>query len=309
VIHHHTTFSNLKIALILNLSFALIEVVGGLWTNSLAILADAIHDFGDATALGLALFFEYLAARNANRKYTYGYRRLSLASALLTGIFLIGASTIVIFKAIERLSSGQPDLPYLPGMLGFAVLGVGVNGYAAWRLMRGQTLNEKVVSWHLIEDVFGWIAVLVGTLGMMIFKIPQIDPVISLAFAAFMIWNVARQLIKTARLFLQATPEDINMDAIRKDILSLEGVEKIHDLHLWSLDGASHVLTAHIVVAQGTSPQACIEIKRQVRAHLDKGGSIHATIEIEWADETCTLVSPQCHLDDDKRPHSHNTNK
>lgn len=157
---------------------------------------------------------------------------------------------------------------------------------------------DLVVSWHLIEDVFGWIAVLIGTLGMMIFKIPQIDPVISLGFAAFMIWNVARQLIKTTRLFLQATPDNINMETIRKDILSIEGVEKIHDVHLWSLDGASHVLTAHIVVAQGTTPQSCIDIKRQVRAHLDKGGSIHATIEIEWADEPCSLVSPQCHLED-----------
>ena len=291
--HHHSTVKNLRVALLLNLSFALVELVGGLWTGSLAIVADAIHDFGDASALGLAILLEVLAARRATRHFTYGYRRLSLLSAAVTAIFLLSGSLFVAVKSIERLQN--PQLPHLPGMLGFAVLGVVVNGYAAWRLSRGRTLNERVVSWHLVEDVLGWVAVLVGSVAMMIFKVPHIDPILSLAFSAFIIWSVSRQFVKTLRLFMQGMPDDLDQETLKKDLLSLKEVKKIHDMHVWSLDGVSHVLTVHVVVEKSLGVADCIDLKRIIRERLQAFGKIHATIEIEWLDEVCSLEGQNCH--------------
>jgi cobalt-zinc-cadmium efflux system protein len=293
--HHHSTIKNLQLALILNLSFALIELLGGIWTGSLAIVADAIHDFGDASALGLAIIFEYLATRRATRTFTYGYRRLSLVSAAVTALFLLGGSVYLITRSLERLEN--PQLPYLPGMLGLACLGVIVNGYAAWRLMRGQSLNEKVVSWHLMEDVFGWIAVLVGTLVMMVTKVSQIDAYLSLAFSIFIIWSVSKQFFKTLRLFMQGTPADFDQKKMSLELLKIPNTKKIHDIHLWSLDGVSHVLTLHVVVDPGLGVKECMELKKNIRQCLAGFGNIHATIEIEWMDETCTLENQNCHED------------
>jgi cobalt-zinc-cadmium efflux system protein len=163
--------------------------------------------------------------------------------------------------------------------------------------MGGKTLNERVVSWHLIEDVLGWVAVLVGTLVMMVFKIPQVDPLLSIAFSFFMIWNVAKQLFKTLRLFLQATPEDIDLKSLGNELLKLSGVKKVHDIHVWSLDGMTHVLTVHVVVAADLPIKDCVGLKRQIRERLGQLGSIHATIEVEWDDETCSLQGHACHQD------------
>lgn len=286
--HHHSKTANLKVALFLNLGFSILEFAGGIWTGSVAIMSDAIHDMGDALSLALALIFERLASKGSTSRFSYGYRRLSLLSALLTGAFLIVGSALVMTRAIPRLMN--PVMPDLNGMLGFAVLGIAVNGYAAWRVMRGATMNERLVSWHLIEDVLGWVTVLVGTVVMKFWDVPILDPILSLLFSMFIVWNVIRSLAATVRLFLQASPTDIDIKALRAEIAQVPGVLSSHDAHLWSLDGESHVLTLHLVVAESATIEQMESIKTAVRGLAAQRGKIHATIEIESERTDCAAV-------------------
>ncbi|MEN9836204.1 MAG: hypothetical protein RL011_2397 [Pseudomonadota bacterium] len=290
--HDHRAVSNLKVALFLNLGFALVEIVGGIWTGSVAILSDAVHDLGDAMALGSAYVFERIAGRQPSSTYSYGYRRLSLLSAVFTAAFLLVGSAFVLAEAIPRLMA--PTMPKLPGMLGFAVLGVAVNGYAAWRLVRGGgTMNERVISWHLIEDVLGWLTVLIGTVVMMVVDLPIIDPILSIIFSLFIVYNVMRSLGATIRLFLQAVPRDIDLEGLRRDITGIEAVESTHDFHLWSLDGERHVLTVHVVVEQDLPLSVLETVKKEIRQTVAKHGNIHVTVELEPKSGTC---ENNCHI-------------
>lgn len=286
--HHHHAASNIKLALILNFSFSLIEVAGGIWTGSVAILSDAVHDFGDSLALGLAYVMERLSGKRSNARFSYGYRRMSLLSALITCGFLIAAATFVLIQAIPRLAN--PVMPNLNGMLGLALLGIAVNGYAAWRLHSGNTMNEKVVSWHLIEDVIGWVAVLIGAVVMRFVDAPIIDPLLSIGFTLFILYRVLLSLKATLGLFLQATPDGVDLDALRREVAALPGVRGSHDTHLWSLDGESHVLTLHVVVEGSLTVTDSQRVKADVRALVEKRGKIHATIEIESENEDCAAV-------------------
>lgn len=285
VLHHHSSVKNIKIAFFLNFGFAILEIFGGLWTGSVAILADAVHDLGDAMALALAWFFEKMSTKKSTLKFSYGYRRLSLLSAVITSSILVVGSALVLAHTIPRLIN--PVTPKLEGMLLFAVLGIGVNGYAAWRLIKGSSLNEKVVSWHLIEDVFGWVTVFIGTLVMMFFDLPVIDPLLSIFFTLYILWNVIKNLKVITNLFLQAVPEDIDLSSLRSNIAAIKGVLGTHDAHLWSLDGKSHVLTVHVVVGSNINLADTADIKNQVRQLTKMAGNIHVTIEIERQDEEC----------------------
>lgn len=256
--------------------------------GSVAILSDAIHDMGDALALGLALFFEKVATKDSNSRFSYGYRRMSLLSALFTCIFLVGGSVLVLSQAIPKLSN--PTTPNLNGMLGFAFLGIAVNGFAAFKMLRGKTMSERAVFWHLLEDVLGWVAILVGTIVMMIWDLPIIDPILCLLVSGVIFWRVAKTLYETLRLFLQATPEGIDLLALRKDIEALDGVRGTHDAHLWSLDGESHVLTLHVVVAEGIDMIASERIKSGIRRLTSAKGKIHLTVEVESESTVCAAI-------------------
>jgi cobalt-zinc-cadmium efflux system protein len=276
------------VALALNLGFSLIELLGGLWTGSVAILSDAVHDFGDSLSLGLAYVMERMAKKRSDATYSYGYRRISLLSALITSTLLLAASTAVLVRAIPRLM--EPVMPRLDGMIGFALLGITINGYAAFRLQRGATMNERVVSWHLVEDVLGWVAVLVGAVVMSFVDAPIIDPILSIGFTLFIFVGVFRSLRATLRLFLQAIPEGVDLPALRKEVAALPGVRGTHDAHFWSLDGESHVLTIHVVVQDGSSQKATEDIKARIRQLAARHGKIHATIEIESETESCPVL-------------------
>jgi cobalt-zinc-cadmium efflux system protein len=283
--HHHSSVKNIKIAFLLNFGFAIVEIFGGLWTGSVAILADAVHDLGDAMALAMAWFFEKISVKKPTSKYSYGYRRLSLLSAILTCSILMVGAAIVIAQAVPRLIN--PVTPKLEGMLFFAALGIAVNGFAAWKLIRGTSINEKVVSWHLIEDVFGWVTVLIGTLVMMVFDLPIIDPLLSIFFTLYILWNVLKNMKKITSLFLQAVPEGVDLKELRQQIKNIKGVIDTHDAHLWSLDGESHVLTVHVVVVADTGLDEAMIIKSRIRDIMSAAGNIHVTIEIERQDEQC----------------------
>jgi 16S rRNA G966 N2-methylase RsmD len=150
---------NLRIAFFLNLGFSVLEFFGGILVNSIAIVSDAIHDLGDSISLGTAWYLDKKSRQDPDKKYSFGYRRFSLLGALINSVVLIAGSVYVIYEAVGRLI--HPQHSDAGGMLVFAIIGILVNGYAAWKMSSGKTLNEKVVSWHLLEDLLGWVAVMI----------------------------------------------------------------------------------------------------------------------------------------------------
>lgn len=285
--HSHAASGNIRLAFLLNLGFAVLEIFGGLYTNSLAILSDAFHDFGDALSLGMAWFLERYSHRGEDRVYTYGYRRFSLLSALLTTLVLVSGSIYILAEAIPRLI--EPQHSDAPGMALLAVVGIGINGLAALRLKREESMNARVISWHLIEDVLGWVAVLAVSLVMLVADIHILDPILSILIAGYVLYNVLRNLRKTVNLFLQAVPEQMDLAALRSRVEALPGVLATHHMHAWSLEGESHVLTLHVMVAEDASREAVIELRSRIRELLQGLNLAHTTIEIEYGPDDCMM--------------------
>ena len=286
--HHHApeegSEKRIALAFFLNLIFSIIEFIGGMLTQSTAIMADAVHDLGDSLSIGTAWILQRLGKKSPDYTFTYGYRRLSLFGAALNGLILIAGSGWVLYEAFSRLQ--DPIMPVTEGMFLLAILGVCVNGYAAYRLSKGQTLNERVLNWHLIEDVLGWVAVLILSIILHFFHWPILDPLLSIAFTSFILVNVVRMLWSTGKLFFQAVPDTRLLHSIRQALLALPDTQAVHHLHLWSLDGEKHVLTAHVVV-QGETISDYQNIKSNLKVALEQFNLFHTTIEIELSQEDC----------------------
>jgi cobalt-zinc-cadmium efflux system protein len=291
--HHHAkhekstqAMGRFSGAFFLNVIFALIELIGGVMTNSMAVLSDAFHDLGDAMAIAVAWYLERKSMRGASDQFSYGYRRLSVASALVTGIILLLGSVFVLVKAVPRLIA--PETPHLQGMLGLAVLGLSVNGFAAWRVSKGSSLSERMILWHLLEDVMGWMVILIGAIVMMIYPIPILDPIMAIVVALWVLWNVFGNLKETMRVFLQGVPGDVDLARMEARLKSLEHVDSLHHMHLWTMDGESHILTAHILVKPQTAISDLQSLKAKVKQLLhDEFHIEEATLEIEWPSEIC----------------------
>lgn len=288
--HHHShhpegSDGRIATAFFLNLAFTIIEFIGGILTNSTAIMADAVHDLGDSLSIGLGWFLARQSRRQATPGYTYGYRRLSLLGALINGVVLVLGSIWVLSETLPRLWA--PQMPHAEGMLGLAILGVLVNGVAAWRLSGGKTLNERVLNWHLLEDVLGWVAVLVVSVVLMFADWPILDPLLSLAFTFFILFNVARTLLLTLRLFMQANPDVEQTARLRESLLAIDHVADLHHLHVWSLDGEHHVMTTHLLLDVPIQPQIQARVKAEVDAVVRRWGFAHTTVELEQLEERC----------------------
>lgn len=282
--HDHGT-ENIVTAFFLNLGFTVIELVGGLLTNSMAILSDAVHDLGDSVALGLAWYFQKFSHKKRDNTYTYGYKRFSLVGALINSVILITGSVLILTETFPRLIHPQQSDP--KGMFILAVIGVAVNGAAMLRLRKGSSLNEKVVSLHMLEDVLGWLAILVGSVVMYFVNVPVLDPVLSVLISVYVLYNVFRNIRELARIILQGTPPAIDPDEIIAVIKEIEPVDNIHDLHLWTVDGTYNVLTIHIVLKSTQSLLQLAELKNKIRQALLEKGIEHITIEFETPDEDC----------------------
>ena len=270
---------NIRTAFLINTFFALIEIAGGLYTNSVAILSDALHDFGDSISLGLAYYFQKKSERDRDEVYTYGYGRFSLAGAFITSVILIVGSVFIITEAVERFRA--PAQPDAKGMVVFAILGILVNGAAMLRLRSGTTLSEKVLSLHFIEDVLGWLAVLIGAVVMVFVEAPWLDPLLSLGVAAFILVNVFRNMRSVMRIVLQAVPRGVSEEQIRKSLMEIRGIKSVAHFHVWTMDGDFNILTMHVMVDGNTTVLATREIRSEIRRRLDHLRIGHATIEIE----------------------------
>ena len=285
--HHygHTEVKNIRAAFFLNLSFTIIELVGGLITNSVAILSDAVHDLGDSFSLGLSWYFQKVAKRPRTKEYTYGYKRFSLLGAVINSVVLLVGSILILTHAIPRLFN--PQHPDVKGMLLLAVLGVIINGMAVLRLRKGSSINERVVSLHLLEDVLGWLAVLIGAGIMYFVDAPFIDPLLSILISLYILYNVYRNIRQSLRIILQGSPSQLDMEEVKRSLLGIGEVQDVHDLHAWSVDGEYNVMTVHLVLRSALQMEKQHRLKLDIRDKLLSMGVQHCTIEFEVADEEC----------------------
>jgi cobalt-zinc-cadmium efflux system protein len=286
--HHHHAAGNIAVAFFLNLGFAIIELIGGFLTNSVAILSDALHDFGDCLSLGTAWYFERKSKQQRSGSFTYGYQRFSLVGALVNAIVLLIGSVFIIRESIERIF--QPQQAEAKGMIALAVLGIGVNLVAMIRLRRGSGINERMVSLHFLEDVLGWVAVLIGAIVMLFVDVPVLDPILSLLIACFVLFNVYRNIRPALAIILQGAPTNIAEEDIRELLMQEPEIAGIHDYHIWTLDGTHHVLTMHVVVKDNVDLKEAEVIKERIKASLKQLDVSHATIEIEFDPQHCNTV-------------------
>lgn len=282
------TEKNILIAFILNLAFSVFEFFGGIFTGSVAILSDAIHDIGDAASIGISYFLEKKSKKQPDEIYTYGYLRHSVIGSVITTLILLFGSVAVVYNAVGRLITPQPI--HYDGMILFAVVGVCVNFCAAFFTREGDSLNQKAVNLHMLEDVLGWAVVLVGAIIMRFTDILWLDPVMSIGVAVFIFVNAIGNLKEAIDLFLEKAPHNIAVEEIKAHIQETEGVLDVHHIHIWSMDGHNHYATMHIV-ARGDHHA----IKEAVREELREHGIGHVTLELEEENEHCHEM--HCHVD------------
>lgn len=293
---HHGATEGIRLAFFLNLFFALLEIAGGLWTNSMAILADALHDLGDSFALGSAWYFERISTRQGDEYFSYGYRRFSLMGALVSIIILVAGSFVILTEAVPRLFFPQPA--HAPGMVAFAVVGILVNGFAALRLRGREGINARIVAWHLLEDVLGWIAILVTGTVLLFRDIPVLDAALSILITLYVLFNVLRGFRTTMNIFLQGTPPGIDLAGIEREVRGLPGVADTHHAHVWTLDGIHHVLTIHAGLQGGRTLEEVACIKDGIRRIVQRHGISHSTVELELEGEVCRMPLGACRRND-----------
>ena len=282
------TEKNILIAFILNLVFSLFEFVGGIFTGSVAIISDAVHDIGDAASIGVSYFMEKKSKKQPDEKYTYGYARYSVIGSVITTLTLLFSSVIVIFNAVNRII--EPTEINYNGMIVFAVIGASVNCGAAFLTRDGRSLNQKAVNLHMLEDALGWIVVLVGAIVMRFTNFALLDPIMSIGIAVFILVNAAKNLKEVVDLFLEKTPHGIDIQEISEHLSHIDGVLNVHHIHIWSMDGQINYATMHIVTNADSH-----QIKEAVREELREHGITHVTLELETENEHCH--EEHCHVE------------
>lgn len=272
---------NLLMAFFLNFAFALVELVGAYFTNSAAILSDALHDFGDCVALLFSYFSEKYSQKDPDETYTFGYRRFSVLSALINSIILTVGSIFIIAEGIERLQNPQEVQP--EGMLLLAILGIAVNGIAVYRLKKEHSLNSQMVMYHLLEDVFGWVSILVVSIILMFRPWYFLDAVLSLLIAMIILRGVYKGLKKVLAVFLNKFPDSLEIEEIRQEILMFDQVKNVHAIKGWSIDSDHHYLRFHLQVDPETQIKDIDQLRKNIKEMLAKHDVLISTIEFESA--------------------------
>lgn len=281
------TEKNILIAFLLNLAFSIFEFVGGIFTGSVAILSDALHDIGDAASIGLSYFLEKKSQKQPDERYTYGYVRYSVVGSVVTTLILLVGSVVVVCNAIGRII--HPTPVHYDGMIIFAFVGVCVNLCAVFFTRGGDSLNQKAVNLHMLEDVLGWIVALVGAVVMRFTDVWIIDPVMSIGVAMVILINALKNLKEALDLFLEKMPHNMNLQELKAHLSEIPGVLDVHHIHIWSMDGQHNYATMHVVT--NANPH---EIKTQIREKLQEHGIGHVTLEMEGEGEHCHEY--HCHV-------------
>ena len=276
------TEKNILIAFLLNISFSIIELIGGIYTNSISIISDSIHDFGDAISIGISYFLEKISKKKPDENYTYGYLRYSVLGAFITTVVLTTGSVLVIISSTKRLFN--PETINYNGMIIFAIFGVVINFFAAYFTREGDSLNQKAVNLHMLEDVLGWVVVLIGSILMKFFDISIIDSLMSIGISIFILFNAMKNLKGILDLFLEKTPSNISVNELKNHLEDIAGVVDIHHIHIWNIDEAHSYATLHLVVEKENEQS----VKQKIREELKEHGISHVTIETENSVNDCT---------------------
>lgn len=289
------TERNILIAFLLNLSFSVFEFFGGIITGSVAIVSDAIHDAGDAASIGISYFLEKKSKKQPDETFTYGYARYSVLGSVITTVILLFGSVMVIYNAVLRFFN-PVEINY-DGMILFAIVGVALNFVAAYVTREGDSINQKAVNLHMLEDVLGWAVVLVGAIVMRFTDISILDSVMSIGVAAFILVNSLGNLKEVLDLFLEKTPKGVSVEEIKEHISEIEGITDVHHIHIWSIDGHTNFATMHIVTDSDHN-----SVKKLIREELSEHGISHVTLELESSDAKCD--DEHCHVEH-KSPGGH----
>ena len=267
---------NMTIAFLLNLSFAIIEFIFGLLFHSSAVLADAIHDTGDALAIGLSTLFEKISTRKEDRNYTLGYKRYSLLGALLTSVILLVGSTLVIVENVPKLFA--PEKVNYDGMLVLGIVAVVVNTAASRVVSHGHSHNESILSLHFLEDILGWLAVVGVSIILRFTDWYFLDPLLSLVIAGFILSKALPKFWENIQIFLDHVPSDVDLSQLYQEIAVLENVRAITQLNVWTTDGLEKYAMLHICLED---PNLLAETQAVLRQKLLAYGIAKVTIQTD----------------------------
>ena len=266
----------MTIAFLLNFSFAIIEFIFGLLFHSSAVLADAIHDTGDALAIGLSTLFEKISTKKEDREYTLGYKRYSLLGALLTSVILLVGSTLVIVENVPKLFA--PEKVNYDGMLVLGIFAIVVNTAASRVVSHGHSHNESILSLHFLEDILGWIAVIVVSLILRFTDWYFLDPLLSLIIAGFILSQALPKFWENIQIFLDHVPSDVDLGQLYQEIAALENVRAITQLNVWTTDGLEKFAMLHICLE---NPNLLAETQANLRQKLLAYGIAKVTIQTD----------------------------
>ncbi len=250
---------NVFIAFLLNLVFSIIELIFGFLFKSSAILADAVHDFGDALAIGLSFVTERMSDKRADQNFSLGYKRFSLLGAMITSSILILGSVFLIVENFPKLF--HPEVVNKEGMLILGVIAIMINVLASLVVHKGKTANEAILSLHFLEDILGWLAVILVSIVLRFTDWYFLDPLLSLVISAFILSKAVPKFWDNGKLFLNATPKELDFVSLEAELLDLEGVENLNQLNVWTSDGLNHQAVVHICKTSHLTDQA---VKEQI---------------------------------------------
>lgn len=266
----------MTIAFLLNFSFAIIEFIFGLLFHSSAVLADAIHDTGDALAIGLSTLFEKISTKKEDRNYTLGYKRYSLLGALLTSVILLVGSTLVIVENIPKLLA--PEKVNYDGMLVLGIVAIVVNTAASRVVSHGHSHNESILSLHFLEDILGWLAVVGVSIILRFTDWYFLDPLLSLIIAGFILSKALPKFWENIQIFLDHVPSDVDLSQLYQEIAVLENVRAITQLNVWTTDGLEKYAMLHICLGD---PNLLAETQASLRQRLLTYGIAKVTIQTD----------------------------
>ena len=281
--------TNIFLAFLINLFFSFFELLGGLFTNSISLLSDSLHDFTDAISLLISYFLEKVSLKKPDSQNTFGYKRYSALSALLTAILLVISSLVIIQNSFTRLFNPEEINYHL--MFYFSLIGLSINSLGAYLTSSGQNISEKVISLHFQEDVLGWFSVLLGSILMLIFKIPLIDPLVSLLTAFYILYQALIKLKEIFNIFMNKSPQ-INQSKLLLDIFKLDpNIKDITNLHLWSIDGLNNYITLTVVLKENCNLNNLDILITKIKQVLTLNDINNSTIELKLDENTSSNIS------------------
>ena len=273
------------LAFFLNLSYAIVEFIAGGIFGSSAVLADSVHDLGDAIAIGVSAFLETISNREEDSHYTLGYKRFSLLGALVTAVILMTGSVLVILENITKLFHPQPVND--EGILWLGIIAVSINVLASLVVRKGKTKNESILSLHFLEDTLGWVAVILMAIVLRFTDWYILDPLLSLVISFFILLKAIPRFWSTLKIFLDAVPEGVDIQQVKSDLEQLDHVASINQLNLWTMDGLEKNAIVHVCLKKVEHMEVC---KEAIRAMLKDYGFQNITIEVD-----ADLVTHQAH--------------